>query len=179
MFQAEDIFKKQLEDKAKDHIEITLVIENNEVYGPQCRGKLKQKQDENGNFVFNEYNTPVFTTYDTLTEKIETRQDFMDILAFSVVQNKLNKFLNEKFLERVKKGESFYAGDIVKENIDTVVDTFIDNGFLPVRVLTSIDVDNPENVISACVFVGASKEDKEKYIAEHSGNEPKHYEHLI
>lgn len=169
MCQTEDIFKKRLEDKVKDRIEIALIIDNNEVYGPQCRGKLKQKQDENGNFVFNKYNLPVIIACDTLTEKIETRQDFVDVLTFSVVQNKLNKLLNAKFLERVEKGESFYTGDIVKENIDTIIDTFINNGFLPVRVLTSTDVVNPENVISACVFVGASKEDKEKYIAEHSG----------
>lgn len=153
---------KILDNIVKDHIVITLVIESNEKYGPLCRGKLKQKIDENGQFVFND-GGPVFVADDAITEKIETTQDFADVLKFSMVQNKINKFLNEKFLERVNKGESFYIGDIVKENIHFIVNCFLDARFLPREILKPEEVANPENVITACTWVATTKDEIDKF----------------
>lgn len=153
---------KILDNIVKDHIVITLVIESNEKYGPLCRGKLKQKIDENGQFVFNGA-IPVFVADDAMTEKIETTQDFADVLKFSMIQNKINKFLNEKFLERVNKGESFYIGDIVKENIHFIVDNFLDARFLPREILKPEEVANPENVITACTWVATTIDEIDKF----------------
>lgn len=153
---------KILDNIVKDHIVITLVIESNEKYGPLCRGKLKQKIDENGQFVFNGA-IPVFVADDAMTEKIETTQDFADVLKFSMIQNKINKFLNEKFLERVNKGESFYIGDIVRENIHFIVENFLDARFLPREILKPEEVANPENVITACTWVGTTIDEIDKF----------------
>lgn len=153
---------KILDNIVKDHIVITLVIESNEKYGPLCRGKLKQKIDENGQFVFNGA-IPVFVADDAMTEKIETTQDFADVLKFSMIQNKINKFLNEKFLERVNKGESFYIGDIVRENIHFIVENFLDARFLPREILKPEEVANPENVITACTWVATTIDEIDKF----------------
>lgn len=154
---------KILDNIVKDRIVITLVIESDEKYGPLCRGKLKQKKDENGNFVFGDDNGPILVADDAMTEKIETKQDFVDILKFSFVQNKINKFLNDKFRERVIKGESFYIGDVVKENIHFIVNSFLDAGFLPREILKPEDVANPENVITACTWVATTKDEIDKF----------------